>query len=128
MKLANKLLAAVTAAAAMSASIPAQASVFVIDYHQEGVWNAYDSQNETYSMKFRSDQGQDGFWLVVTDGANPNRTDGNHAILYGDLENNRITAYSYDGQNTPDSYNTGTLLGTYENVFRVALMPATVTN
>jgi len=117
MKLSNKLLVAAAFATASAFSATANASIFVVDYHDAGVWNAYDSVNETYGMKYRTDQGKDGFWLVVTDGANPKGDGTSNAILFGDLENNRITAYTYNGQNTSDSYSNGTLLGTYENVF-----------
>jgi len=117
MKTANKLFAATLLAAATSFSASANATVFAIDYHDVGVWNAYDTETETYAMKFRSDLGKDGFWLVVTDGDNPKGDGTSNAILYGDLENNRITAYTYNGENTSDSFTDGTLLGTYENVF-----------
>jgi len=117
MKSANKLFAATILAAATSFSASAHATVFAIDYHDAGVWNAYDSETETYAMKFRSDLGKDGFWLVVTDGDNPKGDGTSNAILYGDLENNRITAYTYNGENSSSSFTDGTLLGTYENVF-----------
>ena len=68
-------------------------------------------------MKFRSDQGKDGFWLVVSDGPNPRGDSSDYAILYGDLNNNSITAYTYDGENNSNSYETGTYLGTYDNAF-----------
>ncbi|GEM_PF-1083786 len=113
----RNFLAVIAFAATMSINTHANADVFAIDYHSAGVWNAYDSENESYAMKFRSDQGKDGFWLVVTDGDNPKGDGSSHAILYGDLENNRITAYTYEGTNSANSYRTGTLLGTYDNVF-----------
>jgi MYXO-CTERM domain-containing protein len=112
----SKIFAAVIAATAFVSSA-ASASVFAIDYHDAGVWNAYDAGNETYGMKFRSDLGNDGFWLVVTDGDNPKGDGSTNAILYGDLVNNRITAYTYNGENNANSFETGQLLGTYENVF-----------
>lgn len=52
-----------------------------------------------------------GFWLVVSDGPNPKKQIGEYAILYGDLNNNRITAYEYNGNNSADSIvNPGNLL------------------
>lgn len=105
-------LAALTALTATSAS----ATIFQKDYADAGVWTNYNSDTETYSMKFRSGE-NDGFWLVVSDGDNPKGDVNEYAILYGDLENNRITAYNYDGRNGPNSYKTGDLLGTYEGVF-----------
>ncbi len=46
----------------------------------------------------------DGFWLVVNNGGNPKGIVDQLAILYGDLKNNKITAYKYDGGNSPNSY------------------------
>ncbi len=117
MKSTNKLFAATILAAATSFSATANASVFIKDYADEGLWNAYDAENQTYAARFRSDQGKDGFWLVVTDGQNPKGDGTSHAILYGDIENNRITAYTYNGENSSNSFNNGTLIGTYENAF-----------
>lgn len=44
-----------------------------------------------------------GFWLVVSDGPNPKDQIGEYAILYGDLNRNRITAYEYNGNNSANS-------------------------
>jgi len=60
---------------------------------------------------------QDGFWLVVSPGENPKYNAQEYAILYGDREANRITAYTYDGENNADSFRTGDLLGTFDNAF-----------
>ncbi len=46
----------------------------------------------------------DGFWMVVNNGGNPKGIVDQLAILYGDLKNNKITAYKYDGGNSPNSY------------------------
>jgi hypothetical protein len=60
----------------------------------------------------------DGFWLVLNNGGNPKGVAGELAILYGDLKNNRITAYKYNGDNSPNSYDdTSAYLATYDNVF-----------
>ncbi len=60
----------------------------------------------------------DGFWLVLTAGGNPKGIANEFAILYGDLKNNRITAYKYNGQNSPDSWADPTAyLRQYNNVF-----------
>lgn len=115
----SKFFTAAAAAfvAAISFSSTASATIFNIDYHEAGVWNAYDDENEVYAMKFRSDQGKDGFWLVVTDGANPKGTSDDYAILYGDLKENRISAYAYNGLNSNNSFETGDLLGTFDDAF-----------
>ena len=118
MKTSRKLCAAAVAfATAMSISAAASATVYAVDYQASGVWTAYDDGNESYGVRFRSDQGRDGFWLVATDGENPKGDGSSHAILYGDLNANRITAYTYNGENSSDSFENGTLLGTYDNVF-----------
>ena len=110
-----------TAAAAMFSTMlcatSASATIFGFDYQADGVWNAYNDDNSTYGMKFTDDGSKDGFWLVVSDGPNPKSHVNEYAILYGDRANNRITAYTYDGTNGPNSYETGTFLGTYENAF-----------
>jgi hypothetical protein len=60
----------------------------------------------------------DGFWLVLNNGGNPKGVVNELAILYGDLKNNRITAYKYNGDNSPNSYDdSSAYLATYNNVF-----------
>jgi hypothetical protein len=46
----------------------------------------------------------DGFWMVLNAGGNPKGVTNELAILYGDLRNNRITAYRYNGKNSNDSF------------------------
>ncbi len=117
----NRILTATLAAATatvMSVS-GASATIFAKDYHgQHQVWNAYDTDTQTYSMKFKDDGSKDGFWLVVSPGPNPKTNVDEYAILYGDRATNRITAYTYDGQNSADSFRTGDYLGTFENAFQ----------
>ncbi|MEM9422768.1 MAG: hypothetical protein AAF986_09730, partial [Pseudomonadota bacterium] len=61
-----------------------------------------------------------GFWLVVSDGPNPKNQIGEYAILYGDLINNRITAYEYNGDNNATSFiDPGNFLQTFENPFTI---------
>ena len=116
--MARKFLAALAVAVATVLSAgAASATIFTKDYHDAGVWNAYDTANQTYSMKFKDQGSKDGFWLVVSPGANPKRNDREYAILYGDRKTNRITAYTYDGRNSANSYKTGTYLGTYDDPF-----------
>lgn len=45
-----------------------------------------------------------GFWVVVSDGENPKNNFNEYAILYGDIEKNRVTAYVYSGKNNSLSY------------------------
>ena len=114
----RKLFAALAFAAATILSAgTASATIFTKDY-DGNVWNAYDDANQTYSMKFKDGGGsKDGFWLVVSPGPNPKTHEREYAILYGDRASNRITAYTYDGRNSAESYKTGDYLGTYENAF-----------
>lgn len=63
----------------------------------------------------------DGFWLVLTAGVNPKGIANEYAILYGDLKNNRISAYKYNGQNSPNSWQDPTAyIRQYNNVFSTA--------
>ncbi len=114
----NKAFAAVTAfVSAITYSSIAIATTFQTDYNNRGIWSSFDTENDIYSLRFRSDLGKDGFYLVVTNGDNPKGDGDNYAILYGDRDSNRITAYTYDGDNNAESFQSGTLLGTFENAF-----------
>ena len=117
----RKILTALSiAAATMLAASTASATVFYKDYHDAGIWHAYDDQAQTYSMKFSDDGSKDGFWLVVSSGENPKTNAQEYAILYGDRAANRITAYAYDGENNRNSYRTGSFLGTFDDAFSEA--------
>jgi len=113
-----------TISAALTATIlgttGASATIFSKDYHGPGVWNSYDTVAQTYTMKFNDNGSKDGFWLVVSDGENPKSNANEYAILYGDRAANRITAYNYNGENKADSFRTGDVLGTFDNVFSTA--------
>jgi len=113
----------IVAAAILSTALTATSAfsdVIIADYNSDGVWTGYNTDTSTYGVKFRDDGDKDGFWLVVSDGGNPKTHENELAILYGDRAANRITAYAYDGQNNANSYQNGTLLGTYDNVFAEA--------
>ncbi len=111
----KSFVSAITFASVMAMTSAASATVFTNEYN--GVVSSYDDTNDVYAMTFRSDLGNDGFSLIVTDGTRPAGTAGTYAILYGDLANNRITAYSYEGGASSDAHTRGTLLGTFENAF-----------
>jgi hypothetical protein len=60
----------------------------------------------------------DGFWLVLNGGGNPKGITTELAILYGDIANNKITAYRYNGANSSSSYlDTSAYLATFDNAF-----------
>jgi PEP-CTERM motif len=60
----------------------------------------------------------DGFWLVLNGGGNPKGITTELAILYGDIKNNKITAYRYNGANSSDSFlDAHAYLGTFNNAF-----------
>ena len=45
------------------------------------------------------------FWLVIDNGPNPKNADVNElAIMYGDLDNDTLTTYVYNGQNNSNSW------------------------
>ena len=57
----------------------------------------------------------DGFWLVVSDGENPKGDADEYAILFGDLTNQRLTAYLYNGVNSSNSWrNPGVYLQSFD--------------
>jgi hypothetical protein len=62
----------------------------------------------------------DGFWFVLNAGGNPKGIANELPIFFGDLKNNRITAYVYDGQNGPGSWSTQPFLASYSNAFHVS--------
>jgi len=72
-----------------------------------------------FSTEFLKNSNE-GFWLVLSDGPNAKGRTGELAILYGDLINNRITAYEYNGQNNASSWqNPGVLIDSFVNPFTI---------
>ncbi len=62
----------------------------------------------------------DAFWLVVSPGANPKGNNTELAIIYGDLDSNRMSVYQYNGKNSANSYKTESLLASVNNAFNVS--------
>ena len=59
-------------------------------------------------------QENDAFWLVISDGPDPKYDSDEYAILFGDLDTGRLTAYLYSGTNSSDSWmSPGVLLESY---------------
>ena len=109
----SRLAAAAAFATAAMFGTTANATIFQADY--DSIWSSYDAENQVYGAKFNTDGGaKDGFWLVVSDGPNPKTNVDEYAILYGDLDANRITAYVYDGENSANSYRDGQYLATFD--------------
>ncbi len=84
---------------------------------------SYDNANGKDTLNLNVAAGSqfvrdDSFWLVLNGGGNPKGMMGELAILYGDLKTNKITAYSYNGSNSGDSYkNPASYLQTFFNPF-----------
>ncbi len=76
------------------------------------ITTSYSTTTETFSWDYTIDDINDGFWLVVSDGPNPKSASMNeYAIFYGDLNNNTLSAYQYNGANNSVSWNSpGNLL------------------
>jgi PEP-CTERM motif len=88
-------------------------------------WNAtFDTSGGTQKLSVDVAMGaefvhDDGFWLVLNNGGNPKGINAELAILYGDIANNKITAYRYNGANSSSSYlDTSAFLGTFDNAFK----------
>lgn len=55
----------------------------------------------------------DSFWTVVSPGADPKSNKDEYVIFYGDLKNNKLTSYVYDGKDSADSYKSSKFLGSH---------------
>ena len=85
----------------------------------------YDPNAGTFSWAYTvegpTSQPHNGFWLVVNDGpTNPKGEDGNLAILYGDLVSRNVTAYVYDGNNDPGSWQSSEFLESFAGAIEVS--------
>lgn len=71
-----------------------------------------DNQIFTWNTTF-TDSEIDSFWLVVNDKDNPKQVDSNElVIMYGDLTEQKVYTYVYNGANNANSYQTSQLLQT----------------
>jgi hypothetical protein len=60
----------------------------------------------------------DSFWFVLSPGSNPKNHVDEYAIFYGDLTQNTMAAYVYNGANSSNSWNTpGELIEVFHNPF-----------
>lgn len=72
----------------------------------------WDADNEifTWNTTF-TDSEIDSFWLVVNDKDNPKQVDSNElVIMYGDLTEQKVYTYVYNGANNANSYQSSDLL------------------
>ncbi|MEM8827412.1 MAG: PEP-CTERM sorting domain-containing protein, partial [Pseudomonadota bacterium] len=56
------------------------------------------------------DVSDDGFWYVVNAGGNPKGVADELAIIYGDVANQRLTTYVYNGANSDNSFDSPGIL------------------
>lgn len=78
---------------------------------------SYNTGTGDFTWDYTTDTtDHNGFWLVVSDGENPKYDVGEYAILYADIAGGQVSAFEYNGQNAPNSFNTpGNSLGFFEN-------------
>jgi PEP-CTERM motif len=130
--IAGALLAAVASTAGAQATDPVK---YTYSWNGTGVGTGgYGTSITTWNAVFDKSTGRDvlslnvgngsehirddGFWLVLTAGPNAVGVAGDFAIIYGDIANNKITAYKYNGQNSPQSWQDSTgYLQTFNNAF-----------
>lgn len=135
MKNNHKLLAAMTLLAATGLAHAAPISIFSHTLKNpdggsfqgvntrggdvQNIRTTYNETAQTFSWSYTvapTENGDvnDGFWLVVSDGPDPKNDENEYAILFGDLDNNRLTAYLYSGENNARSWDDpGELLGDF---------------
>jgi hypothetical protein len=129
-----KTIVALTGLALASSALATTDPIYTYNYTGTGVgaggygtnissWTAtYDSSGANDLLGLSVSLGNqnisnDGFWFVLNNGGNPVGTPNELPIFFGDVANNRITAYVYDGQNAPNSWATQRFLGSFTNVF-----------
>lgn len=80
-----------------------QMDMFEMTYQEAGGQSTFGL---TYSFNDNIEIAKvpNGFWLVVSDGENPKSNMDEYAILYGDIEEGRISAYVYNGKNNGESF------------------------
>lgn len=98
---------------------------FELHYATNGQQSGFSADIKFVSEVVKSDPSNSnlpgGFWIAVSDSENPKGNDREYAILYGDLINNRITAYEYSGQNNANSFNQpGNLIDVFPNAMTIS--------
>lgn len=130
----TKFMALAGVACALLTSVSANATTFTVNGIQPGSAGGYGTSITKWLASYTDTAGaqrltldvaigselvsDDGFWLVLNNGGNPKNISDQLVILYGDVKTNRITAYNYNGQNSPSSYQTNSrYLATFNNAF-----------
>lgn len=79
---------------------------FEFNYGVFGEGTAHEKNLFSATMDFKPEVVKNGgFWLVLSDGPNPKGHVREYAIMYGDLERNRLSIFEYNGQNNSNSLN-----------------------
>jgi hypothetical protein len=129
-----KTIVALTGLALASSALATTDPIYTYSYNGTGIpaggygtnissWRAsYDSSGARDLLSLsvsmgHQDVSNDGFWFVLNAGGNPVGTPNELPIFFGDIANNRITAYVYDGQNASSSWSTQRFLGSFANAF-----------
>ncbi|MBE9028226.1 PEP-CTERM sorting domain-containing protein [filamentous cyanobacterium LEGE 11480] len=112
----------------------AQASDFIFDSTNVGgntnvgihkhIRTTFNDETDLFTWKSTFKQKDNGLlanggWLVISNGPNPKQHDKEFTAFYMDGVNNRLTAYSYDGQNGSGSWKNNKFLGSWDNVLQV---------
>ena len=128
---------AVAAAGICTIAQPATATTFKFDLDRDngnlytnnaaGVFQeisaSYNDNSDQFSWSSTFSATQNGStpnggWLVVTDGPNPKGQNG-HAIFYIDGISGALTAYSYSGANSSNSWRTEQFLDSWEDAVQL---------
>jgi PEP-CTERM motif len=129
-----KTFVALTGLALASSAVAATDPIYTYSYNGTGIpaggygtnissWTAsYDSSGARDLLSLSVSMGHqdvtnDGFWFVLNAGGNPKGIANELPIFFGDIANNRVTAYVYDGANAASSWSTQRFLGSFANAF-----------
>lgn len=118
-----------TAASILLASAPAFAATFTYEKinplngnndagFNKSITTSYNDNSDLFkwSATFKENNGMlaDGAWLVANDGPNPKGHGGESVIYYMDGLAEKVSMFTYSGKNNPNSYQSGTYLGSID--------------
>jgi len=82
----------------------------------DAVSASFNSATNQFSWEVDYSGGNpDGFWLVVSDGPNPKYNSLEYTIFYADYNSGNLSAYAYNGENNPNSYQTTQFIGDFSS-------------